>query len=112
MQDDVDRGISLDELSAQSREDLLLRSRHIEIIVELSISTILHRNRALGAIECAGALSGLRIDEFTYLSIELERYIDTGAIIDCLRIDFSRLGFVLGTRAEKEETTEQRSNSE
>ena len=90
MQDDVDRGVSRDEVSAQSREDLLLRSRHIEIIVELGISTILHRNRALGAIESgAGALSGLRIDEFTYLSIELERYIDTGAIIDCLRIDLA-----------------------
>ena len=112
VQDNIDRGVSRDEVSAQSREDLLLRSRHIEIIVELGISTILHSDRALGAIECASALSGLRIDEFTYLSIELERYVDTGAIIDCLRIDFSRLGFVLGTRAEKEETTEQRSNSE
>lgn len=59
-----------------------------------------------------GCGSGLRIDECTYLSIELERHIDAGAIIDCLRIDFSRLGFVLGARAEKEETTEQRSNSE
>ena len=89
MQDDVDRGVSRDEVSAQSREDLLLRSRHIEIIVELGISTILHRDRALGAIESAGALSDLRIDEFTYLSIELERHIDTGAIIDCLRIDLA-----------------------
>ena len=59
-----------------------------------------------------GCGSGLRIDECTYLSIELERHIDAGAIIGCLRIDFSRLGFVLGARAEKEETTEQRSNSE
>jgi hypothetical protein len=56
--------------------------------------------------------SGLRIDECTYLSIELERHIDAGGIIDCLRIDFSQLGFVLGARAEKEETTEQGSNSE
>ena len=59
-----------------------------------------------------GCGSGLRIDECTYLSIELERHIDAGGIIDCLRIDFFQLGFVLGARAEKEETTEKRSNSE
>ena len=59
-----------------------------------------------------GCGSGLRIDECTYLSIELERHIDAGGIIDCLRIDFFQLGFVLDARAEKEETTEQRSNSE
>ena len=39
-----------------------------------------------------GCGSGLRIDECTYLSIELERHIDAGGIIDCLRIDFSNWG--------------------
>ena len=89
VQDDVDRGVSCDEVGTQSREDLLLRSRRIEIIVELAISAVLHSDRALRAIECASTLSRLRIDEFTYLSIELERYIDAGAIIDCLRIDLA-----------------------
>ena len=53
-----------------------------------------------------GCGSGLRIDECTYLSIELERHIDAGGIIDCLRIDFFQLGFVLGARRKRPQSRE------
>ena len=87
VQDNIDRRVSCDEVGTQSREDLLIRGRWVEVIIELTLSTVLYRDRALGAIiEGTSSLRRLRIVEFVHLSIELERHIDTGTIVDGLRI--------------------------
>ena len=86
VQDNIDRRVSCDEVGTKRREDLLIGSCWVEVIIELTLSTVLYRDRALGAIEGPSTLRRLQIVEFVHLSVELERHIDTGTIVDGLRI--------------------------
>ena len=112
--DDIDRLIILDELITEQREDLLLLARYgVVIIIQLFLRPLLYRDGRLRGGKGTTFLSlSFRLVEFGNSDIHIEVDADKRTASDRLLLLRITLRLILGTRAEEEETAEERGNSE